>query len=238
MPCRGWSGGLFRARRHQSRRCRFSSKAAVVTAGRVRAGSFRTRSWLASRRVGATGYASGCCRIVMSCPCSMRKSAPTTSASRRRSVWRPTSASRACRTALIQRFLPPAPATVLDVAAARRVSLWLAERGYEVTWSTPCRCTWSRPSPRRRTRAARWRARPSATPPLDHADHGVDALFMLGRSIPHRGGGAGMCARRGAPRAASCGTDARGRDHSLRACFGRSPSRLARRAGVRGDRRA
>jgi SAM-dependent methyltransferase len=83
---------------------------------------------------------------------------------------------------LIERFLPPAPATVLDVGGGPGgYALWLAQRGYEVHLVDPV--------PRHVELAdagSRDASRPLASATvgdareLDHADDGVDALLMLG----------------------------------------------------------
>jgi ubiquinone/menaquinone biosynthesis C-methylase UbiE len=83
---------------------------------------------------------------------------------------------------LIERFLPPAPATVLDVGGGPGGhALWLAELGYEVHLVDPV--------PRhveQATAASQDASRPLASAivgdarQLEHADDGVDALLMLG----------------------------------------------------------
>jgi ubiquinone/menaquinone biosynthesis C-methylase UbiE len=83
---------------------------------------------------------------------------------------------------LIERFLPPAPATVLDVGGGPgSYALWLAERGYEVHLRDPV------PLHVEQANAASQDAsRPRASAivgdarELDHPDDGVDALLMLG----------------------------------------------------------
>lgn len=47
---------------------------------------------------------------------------------------------------LLERFLPPPPARVLDVGGGAGVyASWLTELGYQVIWSTRFRCISSRP---------------------------------------------------------------------------------------------
>jgi ubiquinone/menaquinone biosynthesis C-methylase UbiE len=83
---------------------------------------------------------------------------------------------------LIERFLPPAPATVLDVGGGPGgYALWLAERGYEVHLVDPVPLLVEQADA-----ASRDASRPLAgaivgdARRLDHADDGVDALLMLG----------------------------------------------------------
>jgi ubiquinone/menaquinone biosynthesis C-methylase UbiE len=83
---------------------------------------------------------------------------------------------------LIERFLPPAPATVIDVGGGPGgYAVWLAERGYDVHLVDPVPL-----HVEQATAAARdaGRALASATVGdarrLDRADDSVDALLMLG----------------------------------------------------------
>jgi ubiquinone/menaquinone biosynthesis C-methylase UbiE len=83
---------------------------------------------------------------------------------------------------LIERFLPPPPATVLDLGGgAGAYALWLAEKGYEVHLIDPV------PLHVEQARvASRTAARPLASAAvgdardLDHSDDSADALLMLG----------------------------------------------------------
>lgn len=83
---------------------------------------------------------------------------------------------------LIERFLPPAPATVLDVGGGPGgYALWLAERGYEVHLVDPVPLHVEQADA-----ASRDAGRPLASATvgdarrLDHADDSVDALLLLG----------------------------------------------------------
>jgi ubiquinone/menaquinone biosynthesis C-methylase UbiE len=82
---------------------------------------------------------------------------------------------------LLERFLPPPPASVLDVGGGPGgYALWLAERGYEVHLVDPM------PRHVEQAKAASEDAHPLASATvgdarrLDHPDAGVDALLMLG----------------------------------------------------------
>ena len=83
---------------------------------------------------------------------------------------------------LIERFLPPAPATVLDVGGGPGgYAVWLAEQGYEVHLVDPVPL-----HVEQATAAAQEASRPLASAAvgdarrLEHADESVDALLMLG----------------------------------------------------------
>jgi ubiquinone/menaquinone biosynthesis C-methylase UbiE len=83
---------------------------------------------------------------------------------------------------LIERYLPPAPATVLDVGGGPGgYALWLAERGYEVHLVDPVALHVEQADA-----ASQDAGRPLASAAvgdarrLDHADGGMDALLMLG----------------------------------------------------------